>query len=112
MGNVSCFTLRRNSSQNSASYPSGAYAAITPAKTFVYDSTTFSCTTGANVLGRLAEAYTGSSSSKTTDIAYCYSARGETTDAFESTPNSVGYYHTTASYLPTGGLSYWAAFRG
>jgi RHS repeat-associated protein len=105
VGNVSCFKYDAIHRKTAASYPSGAYAANTPAKTFVYDATTFSCSNGANVMGRLAEAYTGSSSSKTTDIAYCYSARGETTDAFESTPNSVGYYHTTASYLPTGGLS-------
>ena len=76
-----------------------------------YYTTTFSCTpnpaypNGAYVEGRLAEAFTGPSSAKTTDIAYCYSPRGETTDEFESTPNSKGYYHTTASYWANGALS-------
>src|SRR5262249_16005995 len=55
--------------------------------------------------GRLAEAYTGSSGSKTTDVAVCYSVRGEVTDVYESTPHSGGYYHTTAAYFANGALS-------
>ena len=35
---------------------------------------------------------------------FSYSARGELTDVYESTPHSGGYYHTTASYWPTGTL--------
>jgi hypothetical protein len=44
-----------------------------------------------NAKGRLAEAYTGTSGSKTTDLGFSYSARGEVTDAWESTPNSGGF---------------------
>jgi RHS repeat-associated protein len=102
--NVSCFAHDALHRVTGVTYPSGPYSSSTPAKTFVYDTTTFSCT-NSNVKGRLAEAFTGPSSAKITDIAYCYSARGETTDAFESTPDSNGYYHTTASYWANGALS-------
>lgn len=59
----------------------------------------------ANTGGRLAEAYTGSSTSKTTDIGFVYSVRGELTEIWESTPNSGGYYHPTAAFWPNGTLS-------
>ncbi len=104
--NVTCYTYDALHRVTTITYPSGPYAASTPSKTFVYDATTFGCTnSNAYVKGRLAEAFTGPSSAKITDIAYCYSARGETTDEFESTPDSNGYYHTTASYWANGALS-------
>ena len=103
--NVTCNTYDTLHRVTGITYPSGPYSVSTPSKTFVYDATTFSCTNGAFVKGRLAEAFTGPSSAKLTDIAYCYSARGETTHAFESTPNSNGYYHTTASYWANGALN-------
>jgi YD repeat-containing protein len=104
VGNVTCYAYDAIHRNTGITYPSGSYAAKTPSKYFVYDSTTFTCSTGANVKGRLAEAYTGSSGSKTTDLGYCYSPRGELTDAYESTPDSNGYYHTTASYWTNGAL--------
>jgi RHS repeat-associated protein len=105
--NVSCYAYDTSHRVKGITYPSGPYAASTPSKTFVYDATTFSCTnpTNPNVKGRLAEAFTGPSTAKVTDIAYCYSARGETTDVFESTLNSNGTYHTTASYWANGALN-------
>lgn len=39
-----------------------------------------------------------------TDEWFGYSPRGELTDVYESTPHSGGYYHTQASYWPTGAL--------
>jgi hypothetical protein len=53
----------------------------------------------ANAKGRLAEAYTTASgqTSKLTDLGFSYSARGEVTDAYQSTPHSNGYYHFTLS---------------
>jgi hypothetical protein len=41
-----------------------------------------------------------------TDEFFSYSKRGETTDVYEATPHSGSgvYYHTTASYWPTGAL--------
>jgi RHS repeat-associated protein len=102
--NVICYTRDALHRVSGMTYPSGPYSASTPSKTLVYDATTFSCTYP-NVKGRLAEAFTGPSSAKITDIAYCYSARGETTDAFESTPNSGSMpYHTVASYWANGAL--------
>jgi len=56
------------------------------------------------VKGRLAEAFTGPSTAKITDLAFCYSPRGETTDVYESTPHSGGYYDVTASYWANGSL--------
>jgi RHS repeat-associated protein len=103
-GNVTCLTHDALHRVTGMTYPSGPYSAGTPNKTFIYDATTFSCT-NPNVKGRLAEAFTGPSSAKITDIAYCYSARGENTDVFESTPNSNSYYHTTASYWANGALN-------
>ena len=111
VGNVSCYTYDGLHRKTSANYPSGSYASVTPAKTFVYDSTTFSCASppnypaGAYVAGRLAEAFTGPSTAKITDIGYCYSPRGEISDVFESTPNSGGYYHTTGYYWANGTLN-------
>ena len=54
-----------------------------------------------NAKGRLAEAYTGSST-KRTDLGYSYSARGEVTDVWQAAQNSPGYYHVSAGYWPTG----------
>ncbi|MFZ0770443.1 MAG: RHS repeat-associated core domain-containing protein [Candidatus Sulfotelmatobacter sp.] len=106
-GNVTCYAYDALHRKTGITYPSGPYASSTPAKTFVYDATTFTCTnpSGAFVEGRLAEAFTGPSTAKITDIAYCYSPRGEIADAFESTPNSGGYYHTTAGYWANGVLN-------
>jgi RHS repeat-associated protein len=41
---------------------------------------------------------------KTTDEGFSYTARGELSDVYESTPNSGGYYHTTATYFPNHAL--------
>jgi RHS repeat-associated protein len=55
----------------------------------------------------LAEAYTcsGSCSSKTTDEGSSYTARGELSDVYQSTPNSGGYYHLSATYFANGALN-------
>jgi YD repeat-containing protein len=57
-----------------------------------------------NTAGRLIEVETDSGSTLT-DEWFSYSARGELTDVYESTPNSNGYYHTTASYFANGALN-------
>jgi RHS repeat-associated protein len=110
-GNVTCHTYDALHRQLSATYVSGPNAAVTPNKCFVYDATIDGQTvtfTG----GRLAEAYTTTASCSTTtlpahvtDEAFGYSARGEITDVYESTPNSGAYYHTTASYWANGALN-------
>jgi len=100
-GTVACFSYDGFHRLNGINYSSG------PSKFFVYDSATLSGVTLNNTVGRPAEAYTctGSCTSKTTDIFFSYSARGEITDTYESTPHSSGYNHVSANYWPHGVLS-------
>jgi RHS repeat-associated protein len=79
---------------------------------FVYDSATPPSGSGIvvqNTAGRMVEAYTNNDCAGTTHVVtdewFGYSARGESTDVYELTPNSSGYYHTTASYWANGTLS-------
>jgi hypothetical protein len=60
---------------------------------------------GANIIGRVVEATTylcGTPSTVYTDEWLAYDADGRTTDVWESTPHSGGYYHTTVAYNPNG----------
>jgi RHS repeat-associated protein len=110
LNNVTCYKYDALHRITAVTYPSGPYASSTASKSFVYDSTTFTCPNGPNgtnepnVKGRLAEAFTGPSTAKITDLGYCYSPRGEVTDVYESTLHSGGYYHTTSAYWPNGVL--------
>jgi len=56
----------------------------------------------ANAKGRLAEAYTGS---KTTDLGFSYSVRGEIANGYQSSPHSGGYYNVAATYWANGLLN-------
>ena len=49
---------------------------------------------------RMVEAYTATcqSCSKITDEGFSYTVRGETSDVYESTPNSGGWYHVNNQY--------------
>ncbi len=98
-GNTTCYSYDALHRMTSTTY-SGTNA--TPNKYFVYDAATVNGVAMANATGRMAEAYTGSSSSKITDLGFVYSPRGEDIEIWESTPNSGGYYH------PTAGSGYWA----
>jgi RHS repeat-associated protein len=81
-----------------------------PCKRFLYDNTLGvldSIPQGvsiSNTKGRLAEAETDTcawpitEASILTDEWFSYDNDGRQTDAYEKTPNSGGYYHTTASY--------------
>jgi RHS repeat-associated protein len=104
IGNVTCYSYDALHRLVSKTYPSGSYASVTPSKVFVYDSATVNGVVMANTKGRLAEAYTSSSSctGKCTDIGFSYSVRGETSDVYESTQHSSGYYHITQSYWANG----------
>lgn len=105
-GNVTCYTYDVEGRVLSETHPSGPNSAATAQKHFVWDSsTTFTCPSGSTYqVGRLAEAYTGTSTTKITDEELCYNKRGDLTDVFESTPNSGGAFHTTATYWPDGSL--------
>ena len=112
-GNKICYTYDAMHRLLTITYPSsGPDAGNTPSKTFVYDSATFNGTAMANPKGRMAEAYTGSSGSKTTDEFFQYSVRGEVTDTWECTPHSgtsgcasvSNYYKVTAAFWENGAL--------
>jgi RHS repeat-associated protein len=103
VGNVTCYAYDAIHRLTDVTYPTGDYAARTPAKHFVYDSATVNGQTMQNAKGRLAEAYTGSS--KTTDLGFNYGPTGLVEDVYQKTPNSGGYYRVTAGYWPNGLLS-------
>ena len=103
-GTTICLTYDALHRNTSVTY-SGGYASVTSTKTFVYDTATVNGVSMTNAKGRLAEAYTGSSGSKITDLGFSYSARGEVSDTYESTPHSSGYYHVTQTYWPHGSPS-------
>lgn len=69
-----------------------------------------------NTLGRLIEAATDECVSGNdaiiTDEWFSYTARGEVSDDYESTPHSGGYYHATATYWANGVLSTLNATNG
>ncbi|HKW16867.1 MAG TPA: RHS repeat-associated core domain-containing protein [Terriglobales bacterium] len=100
-GNATCYAgydaLHR---VGNVAYPSSS----APSKHFVYDAATVNGTAMSNVKTRLAEAYTctGACSTKITDLGFSYTATGQTSDTWESTPNSAGFYHANAIYWPNG----------
>jgi RHS repeat-associated protein len=104
IGNVSCYAYDSLHRPTAITYPSGSYAAVTPAKHFVYDSATVNGQVMSNVKTRLAEAYTciSSCTTKLTDTGFSYTVRGEPSDAWQSTPNSAGYYHLSTTYWANG----------
>ena len=75
--NVTCYAYDSLHRLNDVTYPSGSYAGSTSPKHFVYDGATVNSVVMSNAKARLAEAYTGTLSSKTTDLGFSYSARGE-----------------------------------
>jgi RHS repeat-associated protein len=104
VGNVTCYAYDALHRVTSTTYPSGSYASVTPSRYFVYDSATVNSVSMSNAKTHLAEAYTCTScpGTKITDVGFSYTARGEPSDAYESTPHSSGYYHVSASYWPNG----------
>jgi len=71
-----------------------------------------------NSLGRLVEAATQNcswpptQSSISTDEWFSYTARGEVSDLWESTPHSGGYYHAGANYWANGALNQLTGAQG
>ena len=104
-GNTTCYAYDALHRVTAITYPSGPYIPLTPQKIFVYDGATVNGVAMANAKARLAEAYTGPSTGKITDLGFSYSARGEVTNAYESTPHSGGYYHVASTYWPNGLLN-------
>jgi RHS repeat-associated protein len=94
--------------------PGHVNASVTPSRHFVYDSATVNGVAMANAKTRLAEAYTcfAPCSTKLTDIGYSYTARGETSDIYESTTHSGGYYHLTETYWANGAADQLSGLSG
>ena len=103
-GTVTCYAYDALHRLTGVTYPSGGYSSVTPAKTYVYDAATVDSTAMLYPAGRLAEAYTGSPSSKTTDLGFSYSNRGEVAAVYQSSPHSGGYYNIAATYWAPQGL--------
>ncbi len=76
-GNVTCYAYDSLHRLKDVTYPTGSYASVTAQKHFVYDAATVNSVVMSNAKARLAEAYTGTSGSKITDLGFSYSARGE-----------------------------------
>ncbi|HZT72126.1 MAG TPA: hypothetical protein VE996_00565 [Terriglobales bacterium] len=72
MGNVTCYQRDAWHRVTQITYPSGPYSSVTSPKTFVYDGATVDGAAMANAKGRLAEAFTGPASGKTTDEGFGY----------------------------------------
>jgi RHS repeat-associated protein len=111
VGNVICNSYDSLHRLLKSTVNSGPYASSTPAANYVYDAATCNGTVMQNAAGNLAEAFTGSSGSKTTDVCFsgAYSTSGVTTGgviskSWESTPHSGGYLLTTDTYYPNGAL--------
>ncbi len=103
VGNTICYGYDALHRMTSTAY-SGPYASATPSRYFVYDSATVNGVAMVNTKTRLAEAYTCFSpcTTKLTDIGLSYTARGETSDLYESTPHAGGYYHANQTYWENG----------
>lgn len=97
-GNVDCF------------YYDGLHRAYqaggpTACRRWIYDKATVNGVQMSNALGQLAEVRTDNcGGTQYTDEGFSYDPDGRTTDVYESTPHSGGYYHVQASYWPDGSL--------
>jgi len=106
-GNITCYyhdALHRLVHESTVA---GSGPNPTPDRFFVYDSATVNGIAMVNAKGRLAEAYTCNTctGAHLTDEGFSYSARGEVTDVYESTPHSGGWYHVNATYWANGALN-------
>ena len=103
-GTTTCFSYDTMNRNTSIAYAGTKWDGEN--KYFIYDSATVNGVAMTNSLGRVAEAYTAptSSGSKVTDEGFSYTLRGEISDVYESTPNSSGYFHTTATYFGNGAV--------
>jgi RHS repeat-associated protein len=76
--------------------------ASTGCRRYWYDSATVNGIVMANTAGRLAESSTDNCGAwppvKIVDIGYSYTARGEISDVYQSSPHSGGFYHSNVLY--------------
>jgi RHS repeat-associated protein len=102
-GNATCISYDALHRGLSKTY-TGPNASGMPNKYFVYDSATVDGVAMTYAKARLAEAYTASSQTgtKVTDVGFSYTARGQISDEYQSSPNSAGYYHENLLYWENG----------
>jgi RHS repeat-associated protein len=114
VGNTICLAYDALHRVTNATYPSGSYSSVTPGRYFVYDSATVNSVAMVNVKARMAEAYTCFSpcSTKLTDEGFSYTARGQASDLYESTPHSGSYYHLTQGYWANGAINQLSGLSG
>jgi RHS repeat-associated protein len=114
VGNTICYAYDSLHRVTSITYPSGSYASVSPSKNFAYDAATVDSVAMANAKSRVAEAYTCFSpcTTKLTDEGFSYTARGETSDLYESTPHSGSYYHVNQLYWANGALNQLSGLSG
>ncbi len=100
-GNTTCYTYDALHRQLSSTY-SGPNS--TTNRYFVYDAANVNGQTMTYPLGKMVEAYTATCStcSKATDEGFSYDQRGELSEFYESTANSVGYYSVPISHWANG----------
>jgi RHS repeat-associated protein len=109
-GNVTCNTYDGLHRLLNSTVVSGPYASVTPPMNYLYD-VAYSLLPVQNVKGSLAEAYTGTSSAKLTDVVFSQSIQtsgatlgGVVSQMWESTPHSNGYFLTQQISYPNGAL--------
>lgn len=114
VGNTICYAYDALHRLTAVTFPSGPYSSVSPQKHFVYDSATVNSVAMVSAKARLAEAYTCFSpcSTKLTDEGFSYTARGEISDLYESTPHSGGYYHLTQTYWANGATNQLGGLSG
>ena len=102
-GDTTCYAYDALHRMTSTIY-SGPFQPNTPNKYFVYDAATVNGVALVNVRSRQAEAYTATcvTCTKITDVGFSYTARGEVSDVYQSTPHSGAYYHVTQTYWANG----------
>jgi RHS repeat-associated protein len=106
VGDTICYTYDSLHRTKSIAY-TGTYSSVTPNRYFSFDTATVNSLTMVGARGHVAEAYTcfAPCTTKLTDVGFSYTARGETSDVYESTPHSGGYYHVSQAYWANGALS-------
>jgi RHS repeat-associated protein len=102
-GDTTCYAYDALHRGTSITY-SGTYASSTPNRYFIYDAATVNGVAMANPKSRQVEAYTATCSTctKITDVGFSYTARGEVSDTYQSTPHSGSYYHINQTYWANG----------
>ena len=104
-GNTTCYAYDSIGRTSSVVYSGPGSTGVN--KYFKYDAATVNGQTMLKATEKMAEAYTATSvnGTKVTDLGFSYSVLGQVTDLYESTPNSGGYYHTTATYYGNGAVN-------